>query len=59
MNAKEQFHYYNQSDIFNLNPHFSKSPLSLRNRTPLSNTQPVDTNRKPFFVNHLNQSILI
>ena len=47
MNAKEQFHYYNQSDIFNLNPHFSKSPLSLRT-TPLSHNQPMNTNRKHF-----------
>ena len=34
MKAKQQLHYYNQSDIFNLNPNFTKVPLHTRNKIP-------------------------
>ena len=34
MKAKQQLHYYNQSDIFNLNPNFTKVPLNTRNKHP-------------------------
>ena len=45
MKAKQQLHYYNQSDIFNLNPNFTKAPLNTRNKIPQQEPKNTSTTR--------------
>ena len=58
MKAKQQLHYYNQSDIFNLNPNFTKVPLNTRNKLP--NPDPHNTSTTRIHISHFpnNQSPL-
>lgn len=50
MKAKQQLHYYNQSDIFNLNPNFTKVPLNTRNKLP--NPDPHNTSITRIYIFH-------
>ena len=50
MKAKQQLHYYNQSDIFNLNPNFIKVPLNTRNK--LSNPDPHNTSTTRIYISY-------
>ena len=58
MKAKQQLHYYNQSDIFNLNPNFNKAPLNTRNKIPNHEPHNTSITRKYIYPFPNNQSLL-